>query len=256
MRTADNRFLIVLISILSGLTGPAQGDEIADKGRAIFEKHQRAVVSVQVVLKVSSGSGNPREYRQEATGTVMDPSGLTVLALSACDPTELNRRVSQESRMESEVTDVKILLDDNTELPAQMVLRDRDLDLAFIRPNSKPATPLPAIDLSKSGSAKILDEVISLNRLNRAANRAYSASIERISAVVEKPRTFYIPDGAVTATSLGSPAFLVDGQVLGVFVMRAVGTAGGERPNITPIVLPAADVLKAASQAPEPKADQ
>jgi S1-C subfamily serine protease len=234
---------------------PAAADEIAEKGRAVFEKNQRAVVNVQVTLRVSSGSGSPQEYVREVSGTVIDSSGLTVLALSAADPTELNRRVSPESRVEAEVTDVKIRLDDSTELPAQVVLRDRDFDLAFVRPNTKPETALVAIDLKNSGTASVLEQVISLNRLNKAANRAYSASVERISAVVQKPRTFYIPDGAVTSTSLGCPAFLADGRVLGLFVMRAVGSSGSDRPNATPIVLPAGDVLKAASQVPEAKAE-
>src|SRR2546422_4160959 len=37
--------------------------------------------------------------------------------------------------------------DDGTEIPAEIVLRDRDLDLAFIRPKTKPANPMPAVDL-------------------------------------------------------------------------------------------------------------
>jgi len=38
------------------------------------------------------------------------------------------------SRVETEITDIKILLDDGTEVaPLRLVLRDKDLDLAFIR---------------------------------------------------------------------------------------------------------------------------
>ena len=64
---------------------------------------------------------------------------------------------------------------------------------------------MAAIDLSKSAPAQLLDEVITLNRLNSAAGRAYAASVERISAVIQKPRTFYIPDSTMTSTTLGSP---------------------------------------------------
>jgi S1-C subfamily serine protease len=183
---------------------------------------------------------------------------LTVLALSACDPTEMYRRISEDNRVDIQVSDIKLLLHDGTELPAQIVLRDKDLDLAFIRPKTKPAKPMPAVDFSKSGTAEVLDPVITLNRLNRAANRAYAASSERISAIIQRPRTFYIPDSSMSTTTLGSPAFLMNGNILGIFVMRAVRTAGGSynmRENMTSIILPAEDVLKAAKQAPE-HADQ
>ena len=100
----------------------------------------------------------------------------------------------------------------------------------------------------------MLDEVIALNRLNSAASRAYSASVERISAVVQKPRTFYIPDSTMSATTMGSPAFMMNGNLLGIFVMRAVSSTGG-RGNLTAIILPAEDVLKGAKQAPPAKAE-
>jgi hypothetical protein len=103
----------------------------------------------------------------------------------------------------------------------------------------------------------VLEQVITLNRLNSAAGRAYSASVERISAVIQKPRTFYIPDGANTSTTLGAPVFSLNGNVLGMVVMRAVTAKGtgsrSVRDSMTPIILPAEYVLKAAKQAPESK---
>ncbi len=248
------------------LTGWA--DELAEKGRDVFKKHQRAVVTVQLVQKVtysaSGRAGESQEAKQDITGTVVDPSGLTVLALSSTDPTEMIRRTyGDRVKIEVEVSDLKILLDDGAEIPAEIVLRDKDLDLAFIRPKVKPASPMESADLARSASAQVLDAIISLNRLGRAAGRAYSASVEHISAVVQKPRTFYIPDSSMTATSSGSPAFALDGNIVGVFVMRALsagGSGGGmnnSRPdNVTAIILPAEDILKAAKQAPEAKGEE
>jgi S1-C subfamily serine protease len=243
-----------------------QADEVSDKGREIFKKHQRSVVTVQVVQKISLSSGGnaaePRETKQDITGTLMDASGLTVLALSAADPTETLRRMYDPSRVkvESEITDVRILLDDGTEIPSEIVLRDKDLDLAFIRPKSKPEAPMAAVDFAKSSPAQVLDTVVTLNRLGRAAGRAYSASVERISAIVQKPRTFYIPDSTMTATALGSPAFALDGQIVGIIVMRTIPASGAgintfRSDSAASIILPAEDILKAAKQAPEAKAD-
>jgi hypothetical protein len=264
MRCVSSCILMALGLGLAGLALQSRADELAEKGRDIFKQNQHAVVTVQVVLKVSyPGAAKSSESRQEITGTIVDPSGLTVLALSAVDPSEMYQRMLSEqgnaAKLETEVTDLKILLADSTEIPAEIVLRDKDLDLAYIRPKTKPASPMTAVDLTKSAPAQLLDQVVTLNRLNSASGRAYAASVERISAVIQKPRTFYIPDSTMTATTLGSPAFALDGKLVGMFVMRGIGAKGSAsrnyRDSMTTIILPADDVLKGAKQAPEAKGE-
>ncbi len=55
----------------------------------------------------------------------------------------------------------------------------------------------------------------------------------------------------------GAPAFSLDGNILGIFVTRAISLKGGSardmRNSVTPIILPAEEILKAAKQAPEAK---
>ncbi len=253
---------MVLALLLNPVAANVRADEFAAKGREVLAKHSQSVVSVQVVLKLAVSGSAGNETKQELTGTVIDGSGLTVLALSACDPNEVYQRFSDDSssgRMQTEVTDIKILLEDGTEVPSEIVLRDKDLDLAFIRPKSKPSSPMPAVDLKQSASVLALDQVIALHRLNSAAGRACAAGAERICAVIKKPRTFYVPESSLTATSLGAPAFSLDGKLVGIFVVRAISLKGGARNfrnNMTPIVLPAGDVLNASTQAPQPKAEK
>src|SRR5881296_3501778 len=138
---------LALVMLLSFLAGACHADDLADKGRAIFKQHQHAVVTVQLVLKnkfsMAGRGGEANESRQDVTGTVVDPSGLTVLSLSATDPGQTLQSMFSSSdedskfKMETELSDIKILLDDGSELPSEVVLRDRDLDLAFIRPKAK-----------------------------------------------------------------------------------------------------------------------
>lgn len=257
----------ITAALLACFVLTAHAGELAEKGRAVFKQHQSEVVTVQVVQKMTTSAGGktsePREGKQDITGTVVDPSGLTVLALSAADPSEMYKRMYPASsgyKIEIEVSDVKILLDDGTEIPAEIVLRDKDLDLAFIRPKAKPAHPMPAVDLSKAAPAQMLDELITINRLGRAAGRVHAASVELVSAVVQKPRTFYIPDSKMTGTALGSPAFALDGRIVGIVVMRTINAGGGgmgnfQPDNATSIILPAEDIAKAAKQAPEAKGE-
>ncbi|HWQ92298.1 MAG TPA: serine protease [Clostridia bacterium] len=250
-----------LALLLAMLASSAHADEVAEKGRPIWKQHQGAVVTVQIVVKsklsMSGRAAQANETRQNLTGTIVDPSGLTVLSLSTLDPGAMvQSMMSDDIKMETEISDVKILLEDGAEVAAEVVLRDRDLDLGFVRPKASD-TKFQALDLANAGKAEVLDQVISLNRLGNAAGRAYSASVERISAIVQRPRLFYIPDANMTTTSLGSPAFTLDGKVLGVFVMRTLkgrGTSGGmfstQTDNVTGIIVPAEYVLKAAKQAP------
>ena len=129
----------------------SQAEETAAKGREVFKKHQTCVITVQLVVKSKmgiAGLGNDsHESKQEVTGTVIDSSGLTVLSLSSTDPTSLMQSFmggegedSVKFKMESELSDLKLLCQDGTELPAEIVLRDKDLDLAFVRPKAKPPT--------------------------------------------------------------------------------------------------------------------
>ena len=267
-----NSFSICLIMAVSCFLAPPHTDaqDLATKGREILKKHQSSVASVQLVVKSKIGlpgfSGDARESKQEVTGTIIDPSGLTVVSLASTDPSGLFQSLisglggegedNVKIKMDSELSDVKLLFHDGAEMPAEIVLRDKDLDLAFVRPKAKPATPLPALDLAKSAKVDVLDEIITVNRLGKVAGRAYAASVERISAVVQKPRLFYVPGSDKTATGLGCPAFTVDGKVVGVFVMRSLKSGGGEmnmfnaQSSIAAVLLPADDVKKVAAQVP------
>ncbi|HMC27656.1 MAG TPA: serine protease [Verrucomicrobiae bacterium] len=272
------KFLVAGLSgaLFLGSCASSGADEMAEKARAVFKKNQSSVVTIQLVVKSKMGfagaGGDSRESKQEVSGTVIDPSGLTAVSLSSTDPTSLLQGFMSgfggdgednfKFKMDSELSDVKLLSQDGTELPAEIVLRDKDLDLAFLRPKSKPATPLAAVDLGSSAKVEVLDEVITINRLGKVAGRAYAASIERISAVVQKPRLFYVPGTDKTATGLGCPAFTADGKVVGLFVMRAVKSGGGGaslfnmQSAITAILLPAEDVKKVAAQVPAAKEEQ
>lgn len=258
--------MVVSMGMLSWM-GVGWSDELAAKGRRIFAEHLDAIVTVQLVIKLQYSFGGSasqnNESKEEITGTVIDATGLTVVSLSETDPSNVIKNMmggqSMNIKMESEVTDVTILLKDGTEVEAEIVLRDNDLDLAFVRPLVKPEEAMAHLDLRNSGEPKILDEVISINRLGKVAGRAHSASVERIQAIITKPRTFYVPGENPTQTGLGSPAFTLDGKVVGVFVMRSIkstgggsmfGGIGGARDNIAVVILPSSDILDAAEQAP------
>ena len=263
------RFVAVWVGLAVVLGASAWAGEVEDQARAVLDQHKEAVVTVRLVVKQSFSmgpmGGEEEETKTEATGTMIGPDGLTVLALSSTDPMSLVRSMmggmmGSDMKMDSQVSDVKILLHDGTELDGEIVLRDKDLDLAFVRPLEKPEVPMAHVDLEAAAVPGVLDRVVALNRLGKVANRVYSISFERVEAIVEKPRTFYVPGRDATNTSQGSPAFDLEGNIVGVFVMRAIKSTGdgggmfgamtGAAQNVLPILLPAADIRESARQAP------
>ena len=165
----------------------------------------------------------------------------------------------EDSSVQSSVVDAKIRTNDGTDIPVDVVLRDRDLDLVFLRPKKAPETPMKFVDLSQAASPQAMDEVVVLWRLGQVANRVLAADLTRVQAVVTKPRLCY----AVEARRLGCPVFSVDGKPVGAIVLR-VSPGGGGRgggmyggmDEIVTVVLPCSTVLKAAQQAKEAKPEK
>jgi hypothetical protein len=232
--------------------------------KEVLEKHKDAIVEVRLVLKTKTSVGGreagAQEQKVEVNGTVIDPSGLTVISNVATDPSSMFSIDAGEDnpqfKQETTVSDVKIVLADGKEYPAKLVLRDKDLDLAFVRPDQKDLK-LPSLELkAPPAEPKVLDEVIALTRLDRSANREPGVSVARLMSVIRKPRTHYV---AMALMETGCPAFDAQGNVLGISVMRIGGARGGggfSMMAMLPSVLPCADILEAAKQVPVPGAQK
>lgn len=265
MRLSKIGAMLAAVSILCSAMAAYAGEE-EEQARAVLEKYKKTVVTIKLVTKQKFSMGGrgsqENESRSEVTGTIISPEGLIVVSLSATDPTSIYKSMMsdqmEDMQIDSEVSDVKILMDDGAEVAAQVVLRDNDLDLAYIRPLQKPEQPMAFVDLTQTSSPQQLDKVVSINRLGKVAGRVYSVSLERIEAIVEKPRKLYVPGNAPTSTDQGCPGFSFDGKIVGIFVLRTIkdpGNTGGGSPfgksNVLPVLLPAEDVLEGAKQAPE-----
>ncbi len=252
----------LLAFVLWAAPAAAQADRAAY--RDVAKKWQAAIVNVRVSLKVRMSLGG-REVQSmddtvEAVGTVIDPSGLTVMSLTSLDPGAMMSKLmgggdgDQKMSIVSEPSNVRIRLADGRELPATVVLRDQDLDLAFIKPTAKPAEPLVAVDLSDAGRPAVLEQLLVLSRLGRVGGWTPAAAVHDVGAIMERPRTFYVLQGqAVT----GTPAFQSNGRVVGLLTIRQIDPGrmsmfgmmnGTEGAGVIAVVLPAADVLEIAKQ--------
>ncbi|HPO15695.1 MAG TPA: serine protease [Candidatus Hydrogenedentes bacterium] len=255
--------ILFLLLVLGGAVVPvALAGEAEQQARAVLEKNKLAVVTIKMVIKqkfaMEGMASQENEFKEESTGTVISPEGLTVMALSSTDPASvysnmISGQPDSQMKMETELSGVKIMLGDGTELPSEVILRDKELDLAYLRPVEKPAQAFPFVDLTASAAPELLDKLLTVDRLGKVAGRVYSMSWSWVEAKVEKPRTFYLP----STGSPGSPAFLLDGKVVGVYVIRSIKDTEGnglgllsDDQTMATILLPASDILEGAKQVP------
>jgi len=236
----------------------AADEKTTAAAKAILKDHAGCMVTVEAVVKMQTEGmgvqfGHGNEQKAHANGVVVDPGGLTVCPLSRIDQASMLSSLNimgQEIKMKTDISDVKIRLADGTELPAKIVLKDTDLDLAFVMPDKDEkvkTAKFTALDLSKSGKAGVLDNIIVLSRLGKNLDNQPAVFVGEIAAVVTKPRTFYV----AMAPLFGSPVFTADGKVLGITVMRkAVGGRDAfDTMGFMPVILPAGDVQEIAKQA-------
>jgi S1-C subfamily serine protease len=245
----------VSIGLLSWLApgAAAQTPEERAAARALLEKHGDAVITVLGTTKVRVNQDGRevqnRDERIQSLATVLDASGLAVMSLTTIDPSDLlmaslsrGRGASGNITVSAEPSDIRYRLADGREVAARVVLRDKDLDLAFLRPAERPAAPMGAIAVPAAKPA-LIDLLLVVQRLPEVAGWQVTATFASVQAIVEKPRTFYI----VNSGAFGAPVFDTKGQFVGV-VLR-LRNENGDGPTAPPIVLPADDIREVAKQA-------
>lgn len=263
--------------IAGALRAQAEDREFLATARKTQQTYGNAVVSVCAVQKTKikglppgasiSGLDN-EEQKVQCSATVIDPSGLALTSL-----TNLNAQRAMPSKLrvgeltlevECKVQEVKYRLSDGTELPARIVLKDEDLDLAFLAPQKPLDEPtrskLAVIPLTDSTPrVEVLDPTIMLSRADANLNFAPILEVGRIKAVLSQPRTCYIGDKGEP----GTPVFDRQGSLLGIVCVcmkneSSEGTGTGSSTMMSPlglttrpVILPAAEIARFVPQAKE-----
>ncbi len=144
--------------------------------------------------------------------------------------------------------EVKLRLADGKEVPARFVLKDADLDLAFMAPDTEQGaapTFASSVKLEDAADGQLLSSYYFVSRAPKALQRVPLIRSTEIMGIVEKPRRFYL----LTDQALGAPIFDAKGKVLGLTVQNF---SGGRNNGF--VVLPAADIAEMAKQAAEAQA--
>lgn len=255
------------LAAFAAFAGPARAGGEAEGARAVFAGRRDSVIGLKLVISsrttVSGREVDRSETTREIKATLIDPSGLAVFSLGASNPEASFLRAMgapDEVKIESEVTELTMRLADGTEMPARVVIRDRDLDLGFVRPVEAPEEPLPAIDTARGVTAGVLDRLVVVGRTGSEAGWVPWVALDRVSAVVERPRTFYLAANA--AAALGCPVFTVEGGLVGIFLLRESPVPGAEGQlmdslfggmlsmGVFPVVVPATEIAALVEHIP------
>lgn len=258
------------------IAATASTPELRAAGKKLADAHRESVVWLSVLSKTTMDAegnvppeikmalaGQGSESKSEITGTIIDATGLVVTSLAGLDKATMVDGKSIPTQMgtikikaSSEIKEVKLITPDGSEVPADLVLKDEDLGLAFVkvRADSEEAKGVnfKAVNLEDSSDGEVLDECIAIGRLDDTFDRTNCMVTSEIIGKAVNPRLVY----RTQDQTVGCPVFLASGKLLGISVIPKVSklTDASGQLQISPIVLPAADVAKIAEQAKAAKA--
>lgn len=241
---------IIFVFLLGFITtSPVWSDPVAESAREVSERSRDALVSVRIILEVRK-----TEMTVERLATVIDQSGLMVMSLASIDPSVLGLF---PSGVDFQVKDITVILPDKKEIPAKIVLRDTDLDLALLRPIEEIEKPLAYIPMKEGAAPGLLDQMLLLSKLGSSANYTPLVVPAQVVGIITKPRIWYVLNISPDMSDLGAPVFGPDGMIVG-FVLLKVDVSAQAAPfemmmrsggfDILPVVLPVKEVTDVISK--------
>ncbi len=266
MTKSASRFLTLYLTLLTAFTClPVTLQAQTDYEKLLAEKSP-ALVAVKYLLKFSMPGMDAQESEAEANGVMIDPKGIIL-----CSNTRMGGIMAMMQRMmgggddrmddmSAVPTDIKVLIGDDTEgLPAKLVARDSELDLAWVQIKDPKDKKFDALDISVADIPKIGQELILVERLPKHHDRIPVFNETKLAGIAKKPRELFIPAHGIS--SYGDPIFTTSGKLVGFTALQLPDrdSAGGPMAMMTEmfdmqrsmgaLILPAAEVAKATKLA-------
>ena len=236
-------------TVVAGLPTQSRAEESAIA--TVLSKHAGSVVTVKFLLAMQE---NEREA--EAGGLVIDPAGLILVS-----NLEIGGSIGR-GRESAQAKEIRVLIGDDTQgLPAKIIGRDTELELAWVQLDKPAEKPLAFVDPAKGVTVKVGDELVAIDRMNKYYDRVAVGLEFYVGGLTTKPRNLIIPSGGPLQW-IGLPVFSEGGGFVGVSVVQPVGgdedepMAQRNMGRVSPFdrglkVLPAAEVASATARAIE-----
>lgn len=142
----------------------------------------------------------PREATALGSGFIIDPSGYVVTNLHVIDGAD----------------EIRVILQDDTNLPAELIGSDEKTDLALLKVESD--TPLPYAPWGDSDATRVGDWIIAIgNPFGLGGSVSAGIISARARDLDSGPYDDYLQtDAAINRGNSGGPMFNLDGEVIGV----------------------------------------
>ena len=142
----------------------------------------------------------PREATALGSGFVIDPTGYVVTNLHVIDGAD----------------EIRVILQDDTNLPAELIGSDEKTDLALLKVESD--TPLPFAPWGDSDATRVGDWIIAIgNPFGLGGSVSAGIISARARDLDSGPYDDYLQtDAAINRGNSGGPMFNLDGEVIGV----------------------------------------
>jgi len=147
------------------------------------------------------GDAKPQKAQALGSGFVIDPSGLIVT----------NNHVIEDA------DEITVILQDNTNLKAELVGRDAKTDLALLR--VKPDHPLPSVPWGDSDKARVGDWVMAIGNPYGLGGTVTSGIISARARAINDNGPydeFLQTDASINRGNSGGPLFNTAGEVIGI----------------------------------------
>jgi hypothetical protein len=225
--------LLILGLLVCTAASPARAlpESEATAGRLVARRYAEAVVGVKGSMYMNFTIGlqtlPPTERKFDVGGTVIEASGLTMTSLSSLDPRAVFESMRSQMKTgiepielgKSEYKNLRLRLADGAEIPAKIVWKDVDHDLALLIPTGAAASNRPFIfvDLNQATlSASVLGNYYQLSRTGEEFQRALMVRPSTVLGIIERPRRLFLVSTDIFPDGLGCPVFDPEGRVLGI----------------------------------------
>lgn len=162
-----------------------------------FEKFFKDFMDKQ---KGSGGTQHKHKANALGSGFIIDPSGYIVT----------NNHVIQDA------DEITVILQDDTNLPAKLIGRDKKTDLAVLKVESK--KPLPSINWGDSDKIRVGDWIIAIGNPYGLGGSVTAGIISARSRDIQSgPYDEYLQtDAPINRGNSGGPMLNMDGDIVGV----------------------------------------
>jgi S1-C subfamily serine protease len=229
---------LLATALLLAPTAYADDEEIFTR---LMAQKADSIVSVKFVLTVKVTQGGqpvmaPQEQATNATGVIVDKSGLIMLPGNAFGAGGIPRQIRDRFQISAVPSNLRVVFPGDTkEYDAVLGAKDSKLGLAFVLIKDLGGKEIMPIDMATAVEPKVGQVLYAVSRLDQGFDFAPMVSRTKVAGRVTKPRDMWIIEG-VGEENIGAPLYDAAGAMTGIVVTQeGVGEDSSMRPFLLPL---------------------